>query len=457
MARIQYNIDDRPDSRKAFPLAFQHVLSAFTGQISVVMVLAAGFGLDVRATSILMQCSFLIVGVTTILQSYGLGKYIGGRLPIVSMGSFTTVAPMVVAASNPDIGIAGAFGSACVGSLFLLFFGPMVIKLLYRYFRPAVTGSIILAVGVCIGSSAFYNFNPNSETAMVEYGIAIFVIITILLLYFFGKGLLKQCCILLGMVVGYIVMAVMGFVDFSPIADAAWFAAAKPFAFGFQVNWGVVLTIAIVHIGTIMEMTGDISGLTTAAQNRLPTEEELTRSVRAGGLGSCFAAAFNGSPVITGSANVGIVSMTGVASRYVTGLAGIIVIVFAFVPKFAQLLSLMPSAVMAGGIIVMCGQIAASGLRVISMDKFDDRNMMIIAISLGLGLCGNFGLANLSFLPATFTSIFTGIPGTALIGLLLNIILPKSKETDETAEAPPAAEPAQAAKAAEPVESVTEQ
>ena len=111
-----------------------------------------------------------------------------------------------------------------------------------------------------------------------------------------------------------------------------------------------------------------------------------------------FASAFNGAPVITGSANVGIVAMTGVGSRFVTGLGGIIFLAFAVFPKLAQLLALIPNCVMAGAVLVMCGQISASGLRVISMGDFTERNTTILAIALAIGIGGNFGVANLAFL-----------------------------------------------------------
>lgn len=263
---------------------------------------------------------------------------------------------------------------------------------------------------------------------MLELGVCILTVVIIVGLNFFGKGLLRQCCILAGMIIGYIIAAVLGMVDFSSVGEASWVALAQPFHWGFKLNVGAILTICAVHIGTLMEMVGDTTGVVTATLNRLPSSEELSRTIRGGGIASMFAAAFNGAPVITGSANVGIVAMTGVGSRFVTGLGGIIMLVFAVLPKFAQVLALIPGCVMAGAVLVMCGQIAASGLRVISMSEFNERNTTILSIALAVGIGGNFGLQYLSFLPSTVTTIFTGIPGTALVALLLNILLPKREE-----------------------------
>ena len=418
MRMMSYGIEDKPRLAVAFPLAFQHVLSAFTGQIAVGMLLAMGFGLSVKETALLIQCALFITGIATIIQSFGIGKHIGARLPIVSGGSFTLITPMVVAANNPNIGIGGAFGAALVGSGVLFILGPIAIRYLHKYFSPTVTGAVVLTVGICIGATAFGNFNVESETAMTELAIAVMVVVVIVLLNFFGKGLIKQCCILIGMVIGYVVAAALGMVDFSSIGEASWFSMVKPFAWGVNFNVGAILTICAVHIGTLMEMVGDTTGLVTAVSNRLPTSEELSRTIRGG--------------VITGSANVGIVAMTGVGSRFVTGLGGIIFLAFAVFPKLAQLLALIPNCVMAGAVLVMCGQISASGLRVISMGDFTERNTTILAIALAIGIGGNFGVANLAFLPSTVTTIFTGIPGTALVALVLNMILPKAAEDEVT-------------------------
>ena len=193
MRMMSYGIEDKPRLAVAFPLAFQHVLSAFTGQIAVGMLLAMGFGLSVKETALLIQCALFITGIATIIQSFGIGKHIGARLPIVSGGSFTLITPMVVAANNPNIGIGGAFGAALVGSGVLFILGPIAIRYLHKYFSPTVTGAVVLTVGICIGATAFGNFNVESETAMTELAVAVMVVVVIVLLNFFGKGLIKQC------------------------------------------------------------------------------------------------------------------------------------------------------------------------------------------------------------------------------------------------------------------------
>ena len=211
------------------------------------------------------------------------------------------------------------------------------------------------------------------------------------------------------MVIGYVVAAALGMVDFSSIGEASWFSMVKPFAWGVNFNVGAILTICAVHIGTLMEMVGDTTGLVTAVSNRLPTSEGIIQDHRGGGITGMFASAFNGAPVITGSANVGIVAMTGVGSRFVTGLGGIIFLAFAVFPKLAQLLALIPNCY---GRSCPCNVRPdirpGSGLSAWAILRRETQPSLAIALAIGIG--GNFGVANLAFLPSTVTTIFTSIP-----------------------------------------------
>ena len=227
----------------------------------------------------------------------------------------------------------------------------------------------------------------------------------------------------------------LGMVDFSPMQTADLVAPPRPLAFGMSFNIGAIVTVCVVHIVTVMENIGDTTGVVTAAEDRVPTLKELMRTIRGDALGSCVAAIFNGLPVISGSPNVGIICMTGVASRFVTLIGGIIIGILAFFPKFAQFLALTPSPVLGGVLLVSFGTIASSGIRVISMGKMSKRNMTILALAIAVGIGGNYSQAYLAFLPSTVVTLITGISGTALTALILNFVLPKSaSDREEEAE-----------------------
>lgn len=430
MENLKYGINDKPTLVKAVPLALQHVFSAFAGTMSGGILMAQGMGMTLEQTALVVQCAMLICGIATIIQSLGIGP-VGARLPIVTGGSYTLIAPMIALANNPDIGIAGAFGAALIGSAILFFVGPLLIKYLYRFFTPVVTGSVVLAVGACLLGSGYQyvvNFQPDSPDVIKFFAIAVFTLILTLVLDSFCKGFLQSLSILIAILVGYIICVALGMVDFTPMHEAAMVAPPTPLAFGMRFNVGAIVTICVVHIVTVMENIGDTTGVVTAAEDRIPTQKELMRTIRGDALGSCVAAVFNGLPVISGSPNVGIICMTGVASRFVTLLGGIIIGILAFFPKFAQFLALTPSPVLGGVLLVSFGTIASSGIRVISMGKMTKRNMTILALSIAVGIGGNYSQEALAFLPSTAVTLITGISGAALTALILNFILPKSAE-----------------------------
>lgn len=433
MQNIKYGVNDKPTLAKAVPLALQHVFSAFAGTMSGGILMANGMGMSLQETALVVQCAMLICGVATIIQSIGFGP-VGARLPIVTGGSYTLITPMIALALNPEVGISGAFGAAFVGSIVLIFLGPLAIRYLHKYFTPVVTGSVVLAVGMCLMGSAFQyavNFDATGPNAVKFFVIAVFTLLLTLFLDSFCKGYLQSLSILIAILVGYILCIALKLVDFTSMAEAGWLAAPKPLNWGMTFHFGAIVTICIIHIVTVMENIGDTTGVVTAAEDRLPTRQELMRTIRGDGLGSVVAALFNGLPVISGSPNVGIICMTGVASRYVTFLGGIIIGVLAFFPKVAQILALTPSPVLGGVLLVSFGTIASSGIRVISMGKMTKRNITILAMAVAVGIGGNYSQPFLSFLPPTVLTIVTGISGTALTALLLNFILPKGKEDVE--------------------------
>lgn len=440
MENLKYGINDKPTLVKTIPLALQHVLSAFAGTLSGGLMLAQGMGMTLEETALVVQCAMLICAFATIVQSVGIGP-VGARLPIVTGGSYTLIAPMVALSKNMSIG--EVFGSSFVAAIALMLVGPLAVKYLHRFFTPVVTGSVVLAVGMCLMGSAFgyaVNFSAPDDPKIWTYvGIAVFTLVLTLVLDSFTKGFVQSCSILIAIIVGYVLCIAMDLVDFASVGTAGWLALPKPVNFGFGFNFMAIITLCSVHIATVMENIGDTTGVVSSIEDRLPTKAELMRAVRGDGLGSVFAALFNGLPVISGSPNVGIIGMTGVGSRYVTLAGGIIIGILAFFPKFAQILALTPSPVLGGVLLVSFGTIASSGIRVISMGRMSKRNTTILAMSIAIGIGGNYAASYLGFLNANLLTLVTGISGSALTALLLNIILPKSP-ADKEYEAQQAAE-----------------
>jgi NCS2 family nucleobase:cation symporter-2 len=429
---MTYGINDRVPMNKGIFLAMQHVFTIFTGTIAGSTMLASGAGLDVDGRALIIQCGMLCCAIASLIQSLGLGKLpVGSKLPIITAGSYTLITPMVIMANNPEIGLGGAFGAAMVGSVVMFFLGPLAVKYLHRYFTPAVTGSVVLAVGMTLITTAFGKmvaYNPGGEDVPKLFGVAVFCAVVCVLIDNFAKGFIQSLAVLLSMVIGYILCVVLGMVDFSSMATASWVSVPMPLHWGISFPIGGILTICVVHIATVMENIGDTTSIVANAEDRPPTTDELVKTIRGDALGSVIACFFNGMPVCSATQNAGVIAMSGCASRYVTALGSIIFGALAFFPKFAQILALIPDCVLGGVLVVAFGTIMSSGIRVIGMGSLTKRNFTIVSLACAVGIGGYFGMEFLSFLPETVLTIFTGISGTAIVALLLNIILPRTDE-----------------------------
>lgn len=440
--KMKYGFDDKVPVGKAVPWALQYVFTIFTGSMTGSIMLASGAGLNTAQTAFLIQCGLLACGITTLIQSLGIkfGNFqIGARLPLVSAGSWTMITPMILFSNDPGIGLSGAFGAAFLGTALLFVLGPVVIHYLYDFFTPAVTGSVVLAVGMCLILNAWnslVDYNPEGKDALKLFFIGIAVAALCIVIDHFTKGIVQSMAVLIAMVIGYVFCMATGMVDFSQVGQATWLAIPKPLSFGMSINIGAIITVFVVHIATIMENCGNTTGVVTGADADLPSKKILKNSIRGDAMGGMFSTLFNGLPMCVAAQNAGIEVMSGVASRFVTATAGGIFVLMAIFPKFSQILALIPNPVLGGILLVTFGNIIASGIKIIGFDENSKRNFTIVAMAAAVGIGGNFAQSagTLAFLPSTVVTLFTGISGTAVTALILNIILPGRKKQEQEEE-----------------------
>lgn len=158
------------------------------------------------------------------------------------------------------------------------------------------------------------------------------------------------------------------------------------------------------------------------------TPKELSQGILCDGLTSALAAVFNVSPTVTYSANIGLLKLTGVKSRFIVGFAGAMIAVLGFIPKLARLLALIPMPVIGGASLVTFGIIATSGIQILMREKLSDRDMLVIAVALAVGIGFNVTSAALERFPYFVSALLNGIPGTAITATVLNLLLPKEKK-----------------------------
>lgn len=423
---IVYGINDKPELSKAIPLAFQHILAMFAANITVPLLLSGLLDLPSSETTFLIQCALLMAGVTTFIQ---IAKYkgIGSGLPIV-MGTSNAFISTVLAIAG-TFGIGGVLGASFVGGLFEVFLGKNLLRL-KKVFTPLVSGIVVLTIGITLMPVGIKQAAGGSTDMgnLKSLAISTSVLIVIILFNQSRSKFLKSSSILMGLVFGYVISYFAGIIDVTPVMESTWFSLPKPFAYKWTFEPAAIVAMVFMYIATSIETIGDISALTMGAEGREPTDEEMSGGVIADGLGSSLAALFNGMPNTSYTQNIGVVTLTGVFSKYVVKIGAVILIILSVLPKFGSLISIMPEPVLGGAAIAMFSMVAVSGLTLLKNIKFNSRNSLIIAISVGVGVGLNLVPEATQYLPRDIQLFLTsGVVPSALIAIVLNLFM---KEED---------------------------
>ena len=421
-----------PPIAQAIPLGLQHVLAMFASNVTPSIIVAGAAGLAFGGTEqiYLIQMAMLFAGVATLFQTIGMGP-IGARLPIMQGTSFAFVGVLAGIAATMGMGV--ALTACIIGGLVHFALGAVIQRLRFL-FPPLVIGLVILAIGLYLipvaikyaaGGAADFQMAAESFGSLKHWSVALTVIIVSLLLKFFVKGPLSNAAILVGLLAGYALAFALGMVNFASVGKAAWVTSITPLPYGFEFNLGAVIAVTLVSIVSAIETVGDASATAKAGAQREATDAEIAGATYADGLGTAVAGVFGGLPNTSFSQNVGIVGMTGIMSRHVVTIAGIIMIVCGLIPKVGAVIASMPFPVLGGGVIVMFGMVAAAGLNMLVDVAMTRRNMIIIAVSLAFGLGLNLVPTAVQYLPGVIKVLATsaGAP-TALMAIVLNLILP---------------------------------
>lgn len=426
-----YGVDDNLDLPKKVLFGLQHIFAAFGGIIVVPLVIATSLGFDNKTTTALISASILASGLATVIQAKGVGK-VGARVACIMGTDFTFVSPAISVGSV--LGLPGIIGATILGSLFeviLSFF----IKPLMKFFPPLVTGTVVALIGltllpVSIDWAAGGAGSPN-YASLENLAVAMFVLVITLLLNNYGKGMISSASILIGIVVGYIVCIPLGLVDFTPVKEASWVSFPKILEFGVTFDAKAVMAFIpayfVATIGTVgcLKAIGETSNIDI-------DDKRVAAGVLSDGVGSALGGLVGSCPNTSFSQNIGIISLTKVASRHVAVMAGILLVILGFLPKISAIITGIPNPVLGGVGIMMFGTVAAAGIRTLSNIDLTERNLLIIAISIGLGLGVTFRPDVIQNLPEAIRMIFSsGISTGTIAALILNAVLkerPKAME-----------------------------
>ena len=430
---------------KTLVLGLQHLFAMF-GSTVLVPILT---GLSVSAT-------LLFAGLATLFMHLVTGK----KVPVFLGSSFAFLGGyFAVIASGAEFGFTqrealpyACAGVACAGLLYLVLalicraFGS---KNVMRYFPPVVTGPIIIAIGLILAPSAINSCSSN-------WLIALVAIVVVIVCNIWGKGMIKIVPILMGVLTSYLVAAVTGNVDFSGVKEAAWIGfpfQMQDTVFGMlgsgNVNSGLLISsiIMIVPIAfaTMMEHVGDISAIGGTIGKNLIEDPGLHRTLIGDGIGTTIAALFGAPANTTYGENTGVLVLTKVYDPKVVRIAAAYAIVLSFCPKFAALISAMPTATVGGVSIILYGMISAVGVRNMVENHTDfqkSRNVIVAAVILGLALgihfsgllganittAGNNATGAISFMIGDMKIGLSGLAVASIVGIILNAILPGKRD-----------------------------
>lgn len=456
-----------PALSKAIPLGIQHVLAMFISNVTPAIIIAgaAGFGFgsnspDFPSLIYMIQMSMMFAGVATLLQTIGFGP-VGARLPIVQGTSFAFVPIMIplVAGKGVDA-MATVMGGVLVGGLFhaliapfigrlrfaqrdisdtnilfyepdIVFFGQFVSRLRLA-FPPMVTGIVVMMIGLTllkIGVQYAAGGVPAIGTpeygSLLNWSLALVVIVVTLLLKFFTRGMISASAVLLGLVSGYIVALALGMVNFDAVGRASVFALPDPLHFGIEFSFAAIFSFCLMAVISAIETVGDVSVVTKSGAGREATQTEIRGATYADGFGTAIAGVFGALPNTSFSQNVGLVAMTGVMSRHVVTYGAIFLVIAGLVPKVGALVSTIPIEVLGGGVIVMFGMVVSAGVSMLSVVDWNRRNMVIFAVAVSFGFGLQLEPEALQHLPPTAkTLLTTGLLPAAFISIALNLLLP---------------------------------
>ena len=422
---VVYGIEDVPPLAELGPLGLQHLVAMLLSNVTPPLLIAGAIGMATGQTAVLIQAVLVMAGVATIVQAYPIGP-VGGRIPIVMGTSIAFVSPII--GIGREHGLAVVFGACLVASVVEIGLGFSIGRLRWL-FPPLVNGIVVMLIGLTlipVGMDyAAGGVGADDYGALNNLAVAAVVFVTTLGLNQYARGIFSYGSLLFGVLAGYVLALTWGMVDLGDLGAAAWLSLPRLAPFGLAFEWSAILVLAFVYVISAMETLGDISG-TLAASGRDPTVAELKGGLVADGVMSGLASLFSAFPNTSYSQNVGLVNFTGVVSRHVTAVTGVFLVGMGVVPKFGALFASVPAAVIGGGGLIMFSMIFASGTAIVHRGvRLTQRNMVILAVALGLGLGVELRPDALGALPEAVQTFFgSGLITGGLTALLLNLVLP---------------------------------
>lgn len=436
-SELLFGLNDKPPVPVSILVAFQHVLASFVGIITPTLIIGGVLGLG-EHIPYLISMALIVSGVGTFIQARRFGP-VGAGVMALQGTSFAFLSSVLAAGfiakgkgGGPEEILSLIFGVCFFGAFVEIFLSQFLHKL-KTFVTPLVTGIVITTIGmylIKVGMTDLAGgFKAPDMGSFENLALGCMVLVLIIALNQSAKPLIRSGAIFYGLLAGFIVAFFMGKVDFSKLAGLDLVSIPVPFKYGFSFDIEAFIPIAFIYLITAIESSGDLTA--TSMISRLSIDDEdyrqrIRRGVLGDGVNSLIAAVFNTFPNTTFSQNNGVIQLTGVASRYVAYFVAGILVILGLFPIVGGVLQQLPKPVLGGATLVMFGTVAAAGIRILSTVEMNRRNMLIIAVSFGLGL----GVAAVPELLQEMPKLIQNVFGSAvtmggIAAIVLNTILPR--------------------------------
>ena len=417
------DVKEVPSTFQFITLSLQHLFAMFGATILVPFLV----GLD---PAIALISSGLGTIAFMIITKWQVPAYLGS--------SFAFIAPIIAAKAGggPGAAMIGAFLAGLVYGTVALAIKKVGYQWIMKLLPPIVTGPIIIVIGLSLSGTAIDMAmnDASGEYSLLHFSVALVTLAVTILCSIYAKGLLKMVPILIGIVVGYLFALAVGIVDLTGVKEANWFEMPNfifPFVhYDVSITYELVLIMVPVALVTLSEHIGHQLVLGKVVGRDYIKEPGLHRSILGDGMATIISALIGGPPKTTYGENIGVLAITKVYSVYVLFGAAIAAIVFGFIGKVTALIGSIPTPVMGGVSILLFGIIASSGLRMLVESKIDfgnNRNLAIASVILVIGIGG-------AFIKLSEDFQIEGMALAALIGVILNQILPTQKDEEQVEE-----------------------
>ncbi|HPE94159.1 MAG TPA: solute carrier family 23 protein [Sphaerochaeta sp.] len=419
---VKYGPADKPPLGQWIPLSIQHVFAMFGATILVPIL-----------TGLSPSTALFTAGTGTLLYIL----ITGAKVPAFLGSSFAFI-PALIAISS-SYGVAYAMGGAFVSGLFYTLVAFIIKKAGYSWLNkalpPVVIGSVIVVIGLNLAPTAMGMAmnDANGNYSLYLLAVAAVTLALTIVANIFAKRFFSIIPILLGLLGGYFFALILGFIfpqhaliSFAAVKEAAWFGLPT-FALP-KFNVVAAVTFIVVSLATICEHLGDTLTISKVVGKDFYKDPGLDRTLAGDGLATLWASFWGGPPNTTYGENIGVLALTRVYSVWVTGGAAVVAVFLSFFPKFGALIQTIPNPVLGGISMLLFGTIASSGLRTLvdaGVNYEDKRNLTISSVILVIGIGGG----TLSFaMGKDLTFSLAGVALATLVGILLNLVLPKTKE-----------------------------